>query len=391
MTRTASVSGCSAPRFPHERARPAAAPPAPRCNYRSRRGTGPRGPCRNWLGPARPGHAAATPRTPASSAGSVGSPGSTASITAAAGRRQDSASSAGSWAKRSPGQPVHRRQSARGALISDNRATRPYPDLLGALTLVLAVVYVPSAYPARDVSDGSDVLLALLAFACRSRGGPAAAGNPHRLDSDRPRDAGRLLRSTPQRYAVFDCHFHHGTFRSARPRPWWPRRCGTGRILVCGGTSPHRRGSGTLSNTAAVIRRAARMHPPTGSSLATSPLRCAASSANPAAAGRVLGWQLPRHLAPLLAGARTPPARWSCPHSPSRTAHNPAAALCRPPGGHATRPAVTPARRYTGRGASRTAILPPPGDEARPAAARTSISAGAGAPPAQQANLQAGP
>ena len=37
--------------------------------------------------------------------------------------------------------------------------------VLGALTFVLAVVYVPLAYPARDVSDGWDVLLALLAFA----------------------------------------------------------------------------------------------------------------------------------------------------------------------------------------------------------------------------------
>jgi ABC-type Fe3+ transport system permease subunit len=37
--------------------------------------------------------------------------------------------------------------------------------VLGVLTFVLAVVYVPLAYPARDVSDGWVVLLSLLAFA----------------------------------------------------------------------------------------------------------------------------------------------------------------------------------------------------------------------------------
>jgi uncharacterized membrane protein HdeD (DUF308 family) len=37
--------------------------------------------------------------------------------------------------------------------------------ILGALALVLAVLYVPLAWPARDVGDGWQVLLGLLAFA----------------------------------------------------------------------------------------------------------------------------------------------------------------------------------------------------------------------------------
>jgi hypothetical protein len=81
---------------------------------------------------------------------------------------------------------------------------------LGALAFALAVLYVPLAYPARDLSDGWQVLLAFLAFALpgvvvarRQPGNPIgwiliALGVLVSFETD----AGR--------YAVFDYHFHHG-------------------------------------------------------------------------------------------------------------------------------------------------------------------------------------
>ena len=82
--------------------------------------------------------------------------------------------------------------------------------VLGALTLALTVFYVPLAYPARDFSDGWQILLGFLAFALpgvvvarRQPGNPIGwilitLGMEIALYTD----AGR--------YAVFDYHFHHG-------------------------------------------------------------------------------------------------------------------------------------------------------------------------------------
>jgi hypothetical protein len=82
--------------------------------------------------------------------------------------------------------------------------------VLGAVTLMLTVLYIPLAWPAGDVSDGWDVLLALVAFALPgvvvARRQP---GNP----------IGWILiglgllgafYTDAARYAVFDYHFHHG-------------------------------------------------------------------------------------------------------------------------------------------------------------------------------------
>jgi hypothetical protein len=94
------------------------------------------------------------------------------------------------------------------------RHSRPGPArtavALGALTFALTVLYIPLAWPAGDVSDGWDVLLALVAFAVPgvvvARRQP---GNP----------IGWILiglgllgafYTDAARYAVFDYHFHHG-------------------------------------------------------------------------------------------------------------------------------------------------------------------------------------
>jgi hypothetical protein len=82
---------------------------------------------------------------------------------------------------------------------------------LGALTLALAVLYAPLAWPARDFADGWQVLLGVLAFALPgvvvARRQP---GNPIGwiliglgVYAGFITDAGR--------YAVFDYHFHHGS------------------------------------------------------------------------------------------------------------------------------------------------------------------------------------
>jgi hypothetical protein len=83
--------------------------------------------------------------------------------------------------------------------------------ILGALAFALTVLYVPLAWPARDVGDGWQVLLGLLAFALPgvvvARRQP---GNPIGwiliglgVYAGAITDAGR--------YAVFDYHFHHGS------------------------------------------------------------------------------------------------------------------------------------------------------------------------------------
>ena len=105
--------------------------------------------------------------------------------------------------------------------------------VLGALTFVLAVVYVPLAYPARDVSDGWDVLLALLAFAVPgvvvARRQP---GNPIGWILIGLGMLGAFYEDAA-RYAVFDYHFHHGAL------PFGPAAAlvaqalwGTGQFLV---------------------------------------------------------------------------------------------------------------------------------------------------------------
>jgi len=82
--------------------------------------------------------------------------------------------------------------------------------ILGALILALTVLYVPLAWPARDVADGWQVLLGLLAFAVP--GVVVARRQPVNpigwiliglgMYAGVITDAGR--------YAVFDYHFHHG-------------------------------------------------------------------------------------------------------------------------------------------------------------------------------------
>jgi hypothetical protein len=47
--------------------------------------------------------------------------------------------------------------------------------VLGAVTLTLTVLYIPLAWPAGDVSDGWDALLALVAFAVRGSWWPGAS------------------------------------------------------------------------------------------------------------------------------------------------------------------------------------------------------------------------
>ena len=105
--------------------------------------------------------------------------------------------------------------------------------VLGALTLVLAVVYVPLAYPARDVSDGWVVLLALLAFAVP--GVVVARRQPGNPIGWILIGLGMLgaFYTDAARYAVFDYHFHHGDL------PFGPAAAlvaqalwGTGQFLV---------------------------------------------------------------------------------------------------------------------------------------------------------------
>ncbi len=105
--------------------------------------------------------------------------------------------------------------------------------VLGVLTFVLAVVYVPLAYPARDVSDGWTVLLALLAFAVP--GVVVARRQPGNPIGWILIGLGMLgaFYTDAARYAVFDYHFHHGDL------PFGPAAAlvaqalwGTGQFLV---------------------------------------------------------------------------------------------------------------------------------------------------------------
>jgi hypothetical protein len=90
--------------------------------------------------------------------------------------------------------------------------------ILGALALALAVLYVPLAWPARDVGDGWQVLLGF--FLAALPGVVVARRQP-------VNPIGWILIglgvyagviTDVGRYAVFDYHFHHGTCRSARRR-----------------------------------------------------------------------------------------------------------------------------------------------------------------------------
>jgi hypothetical protein len=82
---------------------------------------------------------------------------------------------------------------------------------LGAVTFALTLLYIPLAWPARDVSDGWDVLLALVAFA-----GPGVVvarrqpGNPIGWILIGLGVLGAFY-TDAARYSVFDYHFHHGT------------------------------------------------------------------------------------------------------------------------------------------------------------------------------------
>jgi hypothetical protein len=105
--------------------------------------------------------------------------------------------------------------------------------VLGVLTFVLAVVYVPLAYPARDVSDGWVVLLSLLAFAVP--GVVVARRQPGNPIGWILIGLGMLgaFYTDATRYAVFDYHFHHGDL------PFGPAAAlvaqalwGTGQFLV---------------------------------------------------------------------------------------------------------------------------------------------------------------
>jgi hypothetical protein len=81
---------------------------------------------------------------------------------------------------------------------------------LGVATLALTVLYIPLAWPARDVSDGWDVLLALVAFAVPgvvvARRQP---GNPIGWILIGLGVLGAFY-TDAARYSVFDYHFHHG-------------------------------------------------------------------------------------------------------------------------------------------------------------------------------------
>jgi hypothetical protein len=82
--------------------------------------------------------------------------------------------------------------------------------LLGTLALALTVLYVPLAWPARDISDGWDVLLSLLGFAVP--GVVVARRLPRNPIGWILIGLGLLgiFYVDASRYAVFDYHFHHG-------------------------------------------------------------------------------------------------------------------------------------------------------------------------------------
>ncbi|HUB21489.1 MAG TPA: hypothetical protein VMA97_03680 [Streptosporangiaceae bacterium] len=94
------------------------------------------------------------------------------------------------------------------------RHGRPAPArtavALGVATLALTVLYIPLAWPAGDVSDGWDVLLALVAFAVP---GVVVAqrqpGNPIGWILIGLGVLGAFY-TDAARYSVFDYHFHHG-------------------------------------------------------------------------------------------------------------------------------------------------------------------------------------
>jgi hypothetical protein len=101
-------------------------------------------------------------------------------------------------------------QSAAEGIRRVRRRSGVMAVLLGALALALTVLYVPLAWPARDLSDGWIVLLSFLGFALP---GVLVARRQQR------NPIGWILIGLgilgifyvdASRYAVFDYHFHHG-------------------------------------------------------------------------------------------------------------------------------------------------------------------------------------
>jgi hypothetical protein len=82
---------------------------------------------------------------------------------------------------------------------------------LGVLGLALAVLYVPLAWPARDIGDGWQVLLGFLAFTLP--GVVVARHQPRNPIGWILVGLGLLsaVYTDAERYAVIDYHFHHGT------------------------------------------------------------------------------------------------------------------------------------------------------------------------------------
>ncbi len=107
-------------------------------------------------------------------------------------------------------QPVGQVLGATKAARHSRSAPARTAVALGAVTFALTVLYIPLAWPAGDVSDGSDVLLALVAFAVPgvvvARRQP---GNPIGWILIGLGVLGAFY-TDAARYAVFDYHFHHG-------------------------------------------------------------------------------------------------------------------------------------------------------------------------------------
>ena len=90
------------------------------------------------------------------------------------------------------------------------RLASPLAVVLGVLTLALTVLYVPLAWPARDFSDGWQVLLGLLSFALP--GVVVARRQPGNPIGWILIGLGMLagFYTDTGRYAVLDYHFHRG-------------------------------------------------------------------------------------------------------------------------------------------------------------------------------------
>jgi len=106
------------------------------------------------------------------------------------------------------------------AEVADRRVRLASPRtavILGALTLALVVLYVPLAYPARDFSDGVQVLVAFLALSVP--GVVVARRQPNNPVGWLLIGVGLWLAFSTDigRYAVLDYHFHHGALPLGPP------------------------------------------------------------------------------------------------------------------------------------------------------------------------------